>query len=50
MSKIILDNMEFHAYHGVLEHEKELGNTFLVTVVMEINVEAGFIQVDWDEE
>lgn len=39
MSKIILDKMEFHAYHGVLEHEKTLGNTFLVTVEMEIDTE-----------
>ena len=29
--------MEFHAYHGCLEHEKRLGNTFLVTVAMELD-------------
>ena len=29
--------MEFHAYHGCLEHEKRLGNTFLVTIVMELD-------------
>ena len=29
--------MEFHAYHGCLEHEKLLGNTFLVTVAMELD-------------
>ena len=39
MSKIILENMEFHSFHGVMEHEKELGNTFRVTVVMEINTD-----------
>ena len=39
MSKIILDNMEFHAYHGVMEHETALGNTFLITVVMDIDTE-----------
>lgn len=39
MSKVILENMEFHAFHGVLEHEKDLGNTFLVTAVMEIDTE-----------
>lgn len=27
--------MEFHAYHGCMEHEQELGNTFLVTVSLE---------------
>jgi len=37
MSKITLENMEFHAYHGCLEHEKELGNTFRVTVSMELD-------------
>ena len=31
--------MEFHSYHGVMEHEKALGNTFIVTVAMEINTE-----------
>ena len=29
--------MEFHAYHGCLEHEKQLGNTFLVSVTMELD-------------
>jgi dihydroneopterin aldolase len=34
--KIALENMEFHAYHGCLEHEKQFGNTFLVSVAMEL--------------
>ena len=37
MAKITLENMEFHAYHGCLEFEQELGNTFIVTVSMEID-------------
>ena len=37
MSKISLENMEFHAYHGCLEHERELGNTFIVSVVMDMD-------------
>lgn len=37
MSKITLENMEFHAYHGCLEHEKQLGNTFQVTLAMELD-------------
>ena len=37
MSKITLENMEFHAYHGCLEHEKKLGNTFRVTLSMELD-------------
>ncbi|MDD2995660.1 MAG: dihydroneopterin aldolase [Paludibacter sp.] len=37
MSKIILENMEFHAFHGCMEHEKKLGNTFLVTLNMKLD-------------
>ena len=29
--------MEFHAYHGCLEHEQQLGNTFIVTLSMELD-------------
>ena len=37
MSKIILENMEFHAFHGYLEHEQEYGNTFIVTIGMKLD-------------
>lgn len=37
MNKIILENMEFHAFHGCLEFEQELGNTFIVSVSMELD-------------
>lgn len=37
MSIITLENMEFHAYHGCMEHEKSLGNTFLVSLSMELD-------------
>ena len=37
MSEIILENMEFHAFHGCMEHERNLGNTFLVTVKIDID-------------
>lgn len=40
MSKITLENMTFHAYHGCLEHEKLLGNTFLVTLALELDTES----------
>ncbi len=39
MARIILENMEFYAYHGVFEHEKTIGNTFTVTLEMEVNTE-----------
>lgn len=29
--------MEFHAFHGCLEHEQELGNTFLVSVNIDVD-------------
>jgi dihydroneopterin aldolase len=38
MGKIILENMEFHARHGVLHHEKSIGNTFLVNLEMEVDI------------
>ena len=37
MSKISLENMEFHAFHGCLEHEQTLGNTFIVNISMELD-------------
>lgn len=37
MSRISLENMEFHAFHGCLEHEQQLGNSFLVTLSMELD-------------
>jgi dihydroneopterin aldolase len=39
MAKIILENMEFYANHGVLPHENELGNTFVVSLIMEVDTE-----------
>ena len=33
----MLENMEFHAFHGCMEHEKNIGNTFLVTVKLKID-------------
>jgi len=37
MNKITLENMEFHAFHGCLEHEQQLGNAFIVTLSMELD-------------
>lgn len=31
--------MEFHAFHGCLEFEQQLGNTFIVSLSMELNTE-----------
>lgn len=37
MSKITLENMKFHAHHGCLDFEKRDGNTFLVSISMELD-------------
>lgn len=34
MDKIILSNMSFYAFHGVLEEEKKLGQRFYVDAVL----------------
>ncbi len=39
MSKISLKNMEFHAFHGCLVHEKLLGNTFIVSICIELDTQ-----------
>ena len=39
MSKIILEEMEFHAFHGCLDHEKTLGNTFIVSICMTLDTQ-----------
>lgn len=37
MTTILLENMEFHAHHGVLEHEKKFGNNFVVNLEMQLD-------------
>lgn len=37
MAIITLNNMKFHAYHGCFDFEKRDGNTFLVSVEMELD-------------
>ncbi|MDD3195090.1 MAG: dihydroneopterin aldolase [Paludibacter sp.] len=38
MAHIVLEDMEFFAYHGVMPHETELGNTFVITLDMEVDI------------
>jgi len=38
-SFIFLENMEFRAFHGCLEFEQQLGNTFVVSLCMGLNTE-----------
>lgn len=39
MGQIHLENMEFFAYHGHLEEEQIIGNTFLVDLMLETDME-----------
>ena len=39
-TKIELHNMLFYAYHGVMPHEREIGNEFEVSVKLEAEISA----------
>jgi len=39
MSKILLENMEFFAYHGCFKEEQIIGNRFIVNLELETNTE-----------
>lgn len=38
-STIFLKNLRFHAYHGVMEQERVVGNDYVVNVRMEVPVD-----------
>ncbi|MGM0573902.1 MAG: dihydroneopterin aldolase [Bacteroidota bacterium] len=40
MSKILLEEMEFFAYHGCFKEEQVIGNRFLVDLELEVDTEA----------
>ncbi|MFW0860552.1 MAG: dihydroneopterin aldolase [Dethiobacter sp.] len=40
MDKIILENMRFYGYHGILAEENRLGQCFAVTLVMGTDIKA----------
>ncbi len=37
MGKILLENMEFYAYHGCFKEEQVIGNRFLVDLEIEVD-------------
>lgn len=39
MGKIVLEDMEFYAYHGCFKEEQIVGNKFLVNLEIETNME-----------
>lgn len=46
MNKIVLEELEFYAYHGFFPLENKMGNTFLVDIEIEYN----FLQAAQDDE
>ncbi len=38
MTPIKINNAKFFAYHGVIEYEKEVGNTFQVDIAMKCDI------------
>lgn len=41
MGKIVLEGLEFHAYHGVYPHERNSGNWFEVDISVETDFSEG---------
>jgi 7,8-dihydroneopterin aldolase/epimerase/oxygenase len=39
MGLIVIEGMQFHAYHGVYEHEKVSGNDFVVDLFVKLDYE-----------
>ncbi len=39
MSQLILENIIFHAFHGVFSEENKVGNTFIVTLTLDLDLQ-----------
>lgn len=39
MDKIFLNQLQFYGYHGVFPEETKLGQTFVVDIILELNLE-----------
>lgn len=46
MGKIILENLEFHAFHGVHPLEKKIGTIFDVTISMKLDLDKASMSDD----
>ncbi len=40
LHKVALEGMEFHAYHGVYEEERKIGNKYMVDIAVSVDFEA----------
>lgn len=39
MSQIILENIQFHAFHGVFPQENMVGNSFVVSLTLDLDLQ-----------
>lgn len=46
MDKIIMRNLEFYGYHGVLEAEKQLGQKFIVDIELSLDLQKASVSDD----
>jgi dihydroneopterin aldolase len=37
--QLILENIQFHAFHGVFTEENKIGNTFIITITLDIDLQ-----------
>ena len=49
MDKITLQNMMFYGYHGVYEHEREMGQRFAVDVEMSLDLTRAGVTDELDD-
>jgi dihydroneopterin aldolase len=40
MGKILLEEIEFYAYHGVYSEEQKIGGKYLIDIELEVNLDA----------
>ncbi len=41
MTRVLLENLEFYAYHGASAEERQIGHRFLMSLEVELTEEAG---------
>ena len=50
MARISLENMRFHAHHGLYEEERLIGNNFILDVWIETNTQLATVIMEHDME
>ncbi len=49
MDRIVIDGLEVFAHHGVLPHEKRLGQRFVIDLTLEVDLERPGLTDDLDD-